>query len=519
MPFSLAIATSFLLFFASPGEFFWAPLMWVALVPLLLAADRCQPKKAAKIGLFSGVLYYIPLLYWILIVLGKYGNLSPLLTFPALVLLSLYMSLYLAVFCAGLAWVKNSIPLLWVAPPLWVALDFLRSRLFTGFPWLDLGYSQYQNTLLLQLADLTGHHGLTFLIVLVNCMIFSIIRHRQRPAKPTFLKEILPAALILATAFSYSAYRFALLEETIQTSPKLTTGIAQGNIDQSKKWLPSLQDKTIQNYLSMSNKLITEKRPELLIWPETALPFFPVDHPLFTQIKESILRPNGPVFITGAPHFVISPETKTINYYNSAFVLTPIKMELPVSNGKTYTTARYDKQHLVPFGEYIPFSDYLPSSMPIVQSMGNFSPGSSLEPISCHKAEIGVLICYESIFPDLARQEVQNGANLLVNLTNDAWYGKSSAPWQQLAMVVFRAVENRKSLARAANTGISCFIDPLGNQIELSPLFEPFTMTADLPLLEGSSPFVKYGHFFPLLCLFGLIPIVFFVKKKLQVER
>ena len=253
------------------------------------------------------------------------------------------------------------------------------------------------------------------------------------------------------------AFAVRIVQYKAQNSPTITTGIVQGNVDQSEKWLSSIQEKTVNDYLSMSKKLTEEKNVDLLIWPETALPFFPMDHPFFTQIKESILRPNGPAFVTGAPHFLVSPTTDKIAYYNSAFTLTPVP---PSANSeKTHIMERYDKQHLVPFGEYIPFGQFLPTSMPIVQSMGNFTPGHSLEPIPCHNAKIGVLICYESIFPDLARKETKKGATLLVNLTNDAWYGRSSAPWQQLAMVVFRAIENRRSFARAANTGISCFID------------------------------------------------------------
>jgi apolipoprotein N-acyltransferase len=423
------------------------------------------------------------------------------------------MALYLAVFCAGLAWAKKRPSMLWFAPMLWVALDFSRAHIFTGFPWMDLGYSQYRNPLLIQLADLTGHHGITFLIVLVNCMIFLIIRRFQQLNSRSLVREFLPAALILIAAFSYSLARFHMIEDAIRMSPRINTRIVQGNIDQSKKWLPAMREQTVHDYLAMSKPPATRNDPDLLIWPETALPFFPIGNPLFKQIEKSLLKPNGPVFITGAPHFVASSETKKISYYNSAFIFEPVQGKSS-KNKAIYSTARYDKQHLVPFGEYIPFNRYLPSSMPLVESVGNFSPGRSLEPISCHNAKIGVLICYESIFPDLARQEVTNGANLLVNLTNDGWYGKSSAPWQQLAMVVLRAVENRKSLARAANTGISCFIDPLGNQMELSPLFKPFAMTAELPLLEGLSPFNKYGHFFPVLCLLGLIPWAFWIQRK-----
>ncbi len=507
--FPLIISSSFLLFIASPGQFSWGPLAWIALLPFLLVVSRIRPGKAFKAGLICGIVYYCSILYWITIVLGKYGGLPLWVSLPALFLLSCYMSIFMAIFAAGLSWSRAKLPMIWVAPPLWVALDFLRAHLFTGFPWLDLGYSQYQYPELIQLADLTGHYGVTFLIVMVNCLfvtLWQLYKSKNNGPSNLLLYEFLPAAIILIAAFSYNQVRYLYFANLIQDQPSIQVALVQGNIDQSEKWLPHIQEETIDTYLALSNKL-AEKKPELIIWPETALPFFPLDHPLFKKITDKIMQPNGPVFITGAPHFTNSEIDQQIKYFNSAFILTPTSDKENIKGA--FSISRYDKQHLVPFGEYVPFSQFIPSSMPIVHTMGNFSPGTSTEPFSCHNAKIGVLICYESIFPDLAREEVENGATLLVNLTNDAWYGRSSAPWQQLSMVIFRAIENRKSFARAANTGISCFIDPLGRQLQLSPLFEPDAMVASLPLLTEASPFTSFGHYFPLLCLLSLIPMIF----------
>jgi apolipoprotein N-acyltransferase len=194
-----------------------------------------------------------------------------------------------------------------------------------------------------------------------------------------------------------------------------------------------------------------------------------------------------------------------VRYYNSAFLFSPVTA-MPGVPRALRPAGRYDKQHLVPFGEYIPLRTILPLPGPLVETMGDFSLGNSVAPLSCGKAQLGVLICFESIFPDLARREVDAGATLLVNITNDAWFGRSSAPWQHLAMAVLRAVENRRSLARAANTGISGFIDPAGRTQKLSPLFVPYAASARLPLLTGKTVFGRFGHNLPLACLLLLGP-------------
>jgi apolipoprotein N-acyltransferase len=185
---------------------------------------------------------------------------------------------------------------------------------------------------------------------------------------------------------------------------------------------------------------------------------------------------------------------------------------------------RYDKQHLVPFGEYIPFREYLPFVGPLVESMGDFTPGSTQRPLACQTAGIGVLICFESIFPDLSRKWTENGANMLVNITNDAWFGRSSAPWQHFSMAVFRAVETRRSLARAANTGVSGFVDPVGRISASLPLFETGYSTDDLPICSEQTFFVRYGYYFPVFCIIGVILTVLNLlrtasRKKVSADR
>jgi apolipoprotein N-acyltransferase len=511
-----ALLTSLLLFAAAPGQWALPPLAFMALVPLLLASDGLSPRAGFRLGLLSGLAYHLGLIYWIIIALGRYGGLPLWVTIPALVGLALYMALYLATFIALCRWLAKRWPLVWTAPLLWVSLDHLRGLLFTGFPWLDLGYSQHHAPLINQVADLAGHHGITFLVVMANALIADLVAHRYRPAPPVgqpdhtlpgqmpgVVNRLLPLLLLVA-AVGYSLWRFQQVEQKITSAPTMAIGLIQGNIDQSEKWLPALQERTVERYLTLSDQAAKAEPLDLLIWPETALPFFPESHPLFQRLTDWIAAAPDHTLLTGAPHFETDAASDAISYFNSAFLIAPTREAQGVS------LQRYDKEHLVPFGEYIPLQRFLPAAMPLVQTMGNFSPGHDASPLVSNRARMGILLCFESIFPELARVRTRHGANLLVNLTNDAWYGRSSAPFQQVPMVVLRAIENRRSLARAANTGISCLIDPLGRVLQATPIFETVTTSGRLPLLAEHSFYTCYGFLFPHLCLLLLSLILLY---------
>jgi apolipoprotein N-acyltransferase len=502
---------------------------WVALVPLLLAVRNVRPGAAARLGLLAGMVHYVSLLYWVVIVLGRYGHLPLWVSIPALLLLSLYMSSYLALFCAIIsrAWKQREILVVWLAPLLWVGLDFIRSFLFSGFPWQDLGYSQYKAVLLIQTADLTGHFGITFHIVLVNSVtallfvLWSANRSAVHAAQPVltlrlrraWFYAILPALCMVLGILGYNILRYRQVSQVIADSPKMKVAVVQGNIEQDQKWSPAMRLATIDIYARLSEQAITGENgpPALLVWPETALPFLINDNPYYRRLKKILLTKQKSCLLAGAPFYKEVEDRKLqqageVLSYNSAYLFTPA--------GEI--GGRYDKQHLVPFGEYVPLSDYLPLPGPLVENIGNFSSGKAGRPLSCQDAAIGVLICFESIFPELARERTSSGANLLVNITNDAWFGRSSAPWQHLSMSVLRAVENRRSLARSANTGVSAVVDPLGRIVEASPVFQPFYVVADVPLLHLKTVFVYFGHYFGLLCLLISIPLVFYFKKGQQ---
>ena len=524
-PVWLALASGLLLFFSFPGAVGLWPAAWIALVPLLLAVRSARPGAAARLGLLAGMVHYVSLLYWIIIVLGKYGNLPLWISIPALLLLSLYMSSYLALFCAVISrvWKQREMLVVWVGPLLWVGLDYVRSFLFSGFPWQDLGYSQYKATLLIQTADLTGHFGITFHIVLVNAvtallLVFWFANRAAVAGEETVLTmrlqrawfyAILPALCLILAVLGYNLLRYRQVSHVIATSPKMRLAVVQGNIEQDRKWSPAMRLETIDTYTRLSEEAAARKEgsPILLVWPETALPFPISDNPYYRRLKNSLLTKQKIWLLSGAPFYKEAADkkkqlAKKVDSYNSAYLFMP--------GGDI--AGRYDKQHLVPFGEYVPLSDYLPLPGPFVENIGNFSSGTPVSPLPGPGAAIGVLICFESIFPELAREWASSGANLLVNITNDAWFGRSSAPWQHLSMAVFRAVENRRSLARAANTGVSAIIDPLGRMAGVSPLFQPYYLVRDVPLLQAKTIYVAFGHLFGLLCLLASIPFALFMK-------
>lgn len=513
-----SMVTALLLVLAMPGRFGWWPLLFVALVPLLVFITGKGPRTSFSAGLLTGFFFHVGMLYWIVIVLGRYGGLPPALSVPAVLLLSLYMGMYTAVFAGLISFLGsrekdrgNAIRFLFAAPFLWVGLDWLRSILFSGFPWMDLGYGLYSQPVLLQLADLGGHHLITFVLIMINGLVLfavNLLRHDNSGKKMHKIRSAVSLAVVfLFLATGYSVFRYRHFSRLSETSPRFQVTVAQGNIAQDEKWTPAMKASTLDVYRRLSGEAVDRSRSSLVVWPETALPFFPVNDPLFSTVS-GWAASRGVWLLTGAPYFEIASDLQrsfknAVVYFNSALLISP--------GGKI--AGRYDKQHLVPFGEYVPLRKLLFFLEPLVESVGNFSSGSSGAPLTAGEIKLGVLICYESIFPALAREEAAAGANVLVNITNDAWYGRSSAPYQSFAMAVLRAVENRRSLVRAANTGISGFVDPVGRVMDKSPIFEALSLSAAVPVLESETIFTGLGHMFAPGCLL-LFPLMFALRRR-----
>ena len=513
--FFLAMLSGVLMTGAFPNIEF-SGLIWFALTPLMIALQDQSPAQGFRLGFFAGCVHYTTLMYWLVYTLMTFGHMPFYLSLPILLLLVAYMALYPAVFAAVFAWIQGrSAGWLAVLPALWAALEYIRSFFLSGFPWEFLGYSQYRHICMIQIADITGVYGVSFLIVAVNVALFLLWRgwaERRTPHRLLRRAEAAGgfaiAAILGIHVLAYGQWRTHLLDTWIAKAPTPEFTVVQGNIDQSEKWDPAFQVATIEKYIRLSESAKDAgSRQHLVVWPETAAPFYFLSMAAPTEMVLEGIRKAGCDFLIGSPSFV-RKDDHHINYYNSAFLMS--------AGGDLL--GKYDKVHLVPFGEYVPLHKWLPFIGKMVEGVGDFRPGKKGRTLAWGQYPLGVQICYEMIFPELALKMVRNHAAFLVNMTNDAWYGKTSAPYQHFSMAVFRAVENHRSLIRAANTGISGFIDPAGRIVATTPIFTSAALTRAMPALTTESFYTRYGDVFSQVCLgvsVLLCLVVFFKNRRL----
>jgi apolipoprotein N-acyltransferase len=463
-------------------------LLIFALVPLFWALRHKSLKAAFFLGLVAGLAHYAALLYWIVYVTHVFGHIELFLAIGIMLLLAGYLSLYTAVWGLGVAWgERRNLSLLWFAPALWVTLEMGQTYIISGFPWELLGNGLFLHPILLQLADITGVYGLSFLIILVNATLFLLFFPPRGKTVP--LKATAVVCLIVAAWVGYGYYRLGAMARLAAASPKIKVAVCQGNMKQGEKWQKSMVLSTLDRYAELTRKV---KGSRLIIWPETAAPFLYLRTPDLGAVVRQIAKDSGGYLLFGSPALQLTANGKE-RYYNRAYLLNP----------EGQTIGSYDKAHLVPFGEYVPLHNYFPFSLisKMVPMVGNFAEGPVGATVSLPEGAIGVLVCYESIFPHLARAQVAHGAHLLVNITNDAWFGKTAAAYQHMSMAVLRAVENRVCLARAANTGISCFIDGSGHILWQSQLYVPDAHAEELAWLPGGSFYTKFGDAFAWACI------------------
>jgi apolipoprotein N-acyltransferase len=469
-------------------------MAWFAFVPLLIALKNERPSTAFRLGFITGLVHYLTLIYWIIIVLKTYGGLNIIVSITILIFLCLYLSLYPALFSALAGYLKDSRFQALITAGIWVSLEYMRGLLLTGFPWCLLGYSQFRYLYLIQIADIVGVYGISFLILLTNVLIYIVFFKGVPGAGKRYLGlEILLLLAFLSVSLLYGHYQLSKKDEITEFRDPIRVAVVQGNIDQSLKWNHLYQQETLNIYRRLTETTYGFK-PHLIIWPETALPFFFQHGGEFAEEVYSISRESGARIIFGSPAYQIIEDSAI--YYNRIYWLS----------GKDRSTGFYDKVHLVPFGEYVPLKRLLPFVHRLVPAAGDFSPGSETAPLEIPGLTAGPLICYEAIFPELSRVQVKKGSVLLVNLTNDAWFGMSSAPYQHLSMALFRAVENRRPLVRAANTGFSAFMDAKGRITARSDLFKEEVLMGKINTGNTSLTFYcKYGDIFVyvimILCL------------------
>lgn len=477
-------------------------LAWIALVPLF-AVMRRRPFAS---GFAAGLVFFAVVLYWLNIVMTTYGGLSPFLSLLAYLFLLIYLAGYFAVvtWAACRLEILLKIPALVSLPILWVALEYLRGILLTGFPWALLGYSQQNFLPAIQSADVTGVYGVSLLLVAVNAALAWLLREPRRKL------AWCGALAVLLLSVSHLGYGFwREMQPLDQREVQLQVALVQGNIDQAIKWNPEQRQATVDKYLQLSSQG-GAPAPELIIWPEAATPFYLQDPSLYAAQVRQLPEQLGSYLLVGSPAYQQVSEQSYLNY-NSAFLFSPQGVEL----------GRSDKIHLVPFGEYVPLGNLLSFVDKLVVGVGDFSPGT-IRPLPLNGYSLGVLICYEAIFPELAREYVRQGSDLLVNLTNDAWFGNSSAPYQHLAMTRFRAIENRVWLARSANTGISALIAPSGKVVAASALFATTSLSGTVGLGSEATLYTRFGDLLAYLCLLlsaGFLVAALLARQRLRSSR
>ena len=491
----LAVLSGILLVLSFPKFGHWS-IAWVALIPLLFSLRRLSFASALLAGIVAGFAQYVGLLYWVTHVVVHYGKLPVVLGVPVMMLLALYLSLYTGLFAGGVVFFrKRSIPAAVSAPLLWTVLEYAKSMLLTGFPWENLAHSQFQNLPLIQLADITGSYGVSFLIVFVNGALCALIGTSDAERRKA-LNGTVVAVLLVAAAVGYGLWRIGDIAARFEAAPGQTVALIQGNIDQSIKWDPTFQQETLRIYRDLSQQAAKES-PQMIIWPETATPFMFQNRDELHDVVVDTAKSTGAWLIFGSPSY--TRHEGELRFQNSVFVLSP-------GGG---IVGKYNKVHLVPYGEYVPLRPLFPFIEKLAVGVGDFLPGTGFEPVMVAGKPVGFLICYEGIFPEIGRAWGRGNASLLVNVTNDAWFGMTSAPYQHLSMTVFRAVENRLYVVRAANTGVSAIIDATGRITAQTDLIVRTFLTGPVKIHRLETFYTKYGDLFVFFCTIALLVIFY----------
>ncbi|AMY11232.1 Apolipoprotein N-acyltransferase [Luteitalea pratensis] len=459
-----------------------APLGWVALAPLCVAVARCANRPAPRgprpflLGLVTGLAAFAGTVAWTSDVLAIFGGLNAALAWGLAGLLIAYLAVYPALFSMALttAVVRAGVPALAIAPMLWVGTEWLRGTLFTGFPWVLLGYSQSDTEAPLQVASLAGIYGLSGLVACPSAAIALLMTPDPRRSRTRLWAATLLMALPIAVS-AWGAWRVA--REALLQGPAVRVALVQGNVPQGQKWDPAYRDEILARYLALTRDA-ARQGVDLVIWPESSTPFVFGRDGIQTEVMRAAMQQARVSVVFGSDE-VVGPK----EFYNAAFVM----------DGTGEIRGSYRKMQLVPFGEYIPVRWLLFFAQPLVEGFSDFSAGQQLTllPVGVHR--LSVAVCYEAVFPWLSRRAVRQGSQLLATITNDAWYGTSAAPYQHFQQARVRAVETGRYLVRAANTGISAVVDPYGRVQVQSPLFETGTWTGDVRWLDGSTWYVRTG--------------------------
>jgi apolipoprotein N-acyltransferase len=493
---ALAVASGLALALAFPN-FDYNFAAWVAFVPLLYAIDGEAHRKVFLYAWLQGFVCYVASLYWITITLHHFADVRVVFAVLPMILLAAVIALFTAaaIWAAAFTAAGLGFPIVVTLPIVWTAVEWVRTYFPIGFPWNLLGYAAYQNLTLIQFAEFTGVYGVSALIVLFNAVIYTVIFRRESPR----LQGISLGALstLIAAAWIFGTVRIGELQRE-RPDRSLKFAMVQGDIPQSIKWDPHFLESSFSVYVDQTEEA-ARLGADLIVWPEAAAAFFfqpteqyPAafadDAPYRQRLLQLAADTTDPILF-GAP--ALAQEDGRLGFYNRAYLVS----------GSGAITAWYDKMQLVPFGEYVPLRSLLGAFVNrVVAGFGDMFEGRQQTIFELKGARLGVLICYESIFPNLSRMAVNRGADILVNITNDAWYGESSAPYQLLAMAAMRAVETKVPLVRVANTGISAVIEPTGQITARTPLFKRGTEIERVYWAPRRTAYTIVGDAFAEIC-------------------
>ena len=499
--FALLSAVLQILIFPLPN-LYW--LSWIAVAPLIVALLRAHPPQGLQIdaggrfeaagpaqgfllGYLCGIIWYAGTCYWVFATMKQYGGLNAVAATAILLLFCLYLGLYHGAFGLLISLLARRSGIRWplvCAPFLWVAIELARTRL-SGFPWDLLGTTQVDNIPLAHIATVAGVYGLSFEIMVVNVAVAAaFLVHRSRRNQLFWAAwaaaVVLQAGRWLPPAEVPSDHVARLVQQNI---PVL----------QGADWTRDYFEETLHELVNLSLQAPDAEpvSPQLIVWPESPAPFYSSD-PLFRgTISELARRANAWLLVGNLGTRNASETPQPANeIYNSASLVSPA--------GEW--TARYDKIHLVPFGEYLPFKRVFGFAGGLTKEVGDFARGSSRKPLSAGYSQLGVFICYESIFPDEVRQLAKNGAQVFVNISNDGWYGDSGAYAQHLKQARMRALENARWLLRDTNTGVTAAIDPQGRVVQSVDRKIRTAQDARYSLSNVTTFYTRWGDWFAYLC-------------------
>ena len=477
----------------------WPFLAWISFIPILFVISRLTPRRSLLAGWAAGTIFYGILLYWIPAVPAHYGQLSTafsLLIYAALILLlASTWALFALIFSAIRG--KDPAAAFFAAPFLWVALEYLLSHFLTGFPWGVLGLSQYQNLPFIQISAWTGVYGVSFVLIFFQSLFVYSVRASKR----------LPFAAALIILVLVHLGGFLNMHKISEGPETFTAGMIQGNVSSDMYWNEVAAKDILalfETHLELT-KQASDRGARLIIWPEFTVPMcFSCDEPIyqsFRRILSQFVQETRSTLLLGTNETAGSSGREL--YFNTALRLGP---DLEIS--------KYAKMHLVPFGEYTPYKKIFGFIQKMTHAIGEVTPGTEFVLHAFEDLRFGSPICYEVIFPDLVRRFAKQGADFLVTITNDGWYGKTSAPYQHFSNAVFRAVENRRFLLRAATTGISGIIDPYGRIITRSEIGTRTFLTGSVTPSKGLTFYARWGDAFSFLCL--TMSAIFFIMSLLK---